>query len=219
MSTTYDSMVLEASAHLIGCPNAIIASYYRKMATELCDFSRVWRAAATPITLVSGTFSYALVSPVTYAEVICPIGVGKVFTVLGAKADVNFMSYEMTREQYSAWPEKGTGTPQVYTRLDSNNVLLAPVPDGVFTTLKFDVLLRPTAVSTVWDDSLTNEFRRALFHGVVGELMLMPGRPWTDNKLALMHGKQWAYYRSLARTRATHDFNTSSVSVQMRPMA
>lgn len=219
MSTTFDSMVLEASVHLPGCPNAVVSSYYRKMATELCGFARVWRAAAVPITLIAGTYSYPLVSPVAYAEVICPIGVGKVFTAAGAKADVKFMPYETTRIQYPAWPELGTSTPQVFTRLDSNNILLAPVPDGVYATLALNVILRPTAVATVWDDAMYNEFRRALFHGVVGEIMMMPGRPWSNDKMAIMHGKEWVHYRTTARIRATHDYNTSSVSVQMRPMA
>ena len=219
MSTTFDSMVLEASSHLSGCPNAVISVYYRKMATELCDFSRVWRAAAAPITLVAGTYAYPLVSPVTYAEIICPVGGMTVFTAAGAKANVQFLSYEATRLRYPSWPELNPGTPQVFTRLDSNNVLLAPVPDGVFATLTMNVLLRPTATATVWDDSVYNEFRRALFHGVLSELMFMPGRPWTNDKLAVMHGKQWGHYRSAARIRAAHDFNTSSVSVQMRPLA
>lgn len=219
-TVTFDSMIYEASPHLQGCPNPTLTAYYRKMATELCDFARVWRYVLAPITIVPGTYSYTLPAPYSYSEVICALGDADAFTAAGVKSKVSFAPYDEVLSLYPNWPDSASGSPRVYTRLEATKTaLLAPVPDATTSTIRFRVALRPLSTATLWDEDLYNEYKRALLHGVLHELMSLPDRPWSNEKLSLYHGKQWAHYKHLARIRAGHDFTTSSRTVAMRPMA
>ena len=63
------------------------------------------------------------------------------------------------------------------------------------------------------------EFNRAIFHGTLHELLMMPERSWTDAKTAMYHGKQWTYLLGAARLRGETGFNAGSLAASMRPFA
>jgi hypothetical protein len=215
-TVTFKSMITEASPYLQGCPDYVIETTYRRRVEEICRRARVWRGALTDITLVPGTYTYAPASPLAYADVITVRSATT--TISGSKRELNWQTYDAVQGLYPAWPENLSGTPLVFTRQDLASILLAPVPDTA-GTLKTYGDLRPTDAATVWDSVMYSEHRDALFHGVLGTLMGAANRPWSDGKGALTHSKEWNFRLNSARIRADRDYNSGSISVQMRPLA
>ena len=215
-AVTFASMVPDLSAFLQGCPNPAIERTLRKIATDLCQRARVWRAELPDISMVIGTQEYTPASPVVYGEF---VEIVTARTTIGTTyRDLKAASYEKTRRMYPEWPMAADGSPTHVTTRTPGTVMLAPTPDTTGTLSIYGVL-RPTATADSWDTQMYREFHRELFHGVMSELQMMPDRSWTDEKMAAYHGKQWTYLLNLARDRSERDYNSGSLSVQMRPAA
>ena len=165
---------------------------------------------------MAGDYQYTLSSTTVTGEVIDVVSAST--TVAGTTHDIVFRSLDVVKRSYPSWPVDTDGDAQVFTKIDVDTVALAPVPDTAGTMTPY-VCLRPTAGATVWPTSLYRMHARAIFHGVLHDLMMMVDRPWSDDKKSLYHGKQWTYLLSAARIRADRGFNTADVSVTMVPMA
>lgn len=213
----YKSMLQEASVHLIGCPDYAIENAYKNVIRELCERGRVWRGDLSDINIVSGTYTYAPVSPLTHAEVVAVVSASTL--IAGVKKPLPFRQLDAVRSAWPTWPETATGEPVVFTRMDNATMSVAPVPATTAGVIKSFGALRPTNASTVWDLDLYYEFKDTLLHGVLHKLFLLPQRPWTDLKMAEYHGKQWTFKLNEARIRAERGFNTDTSQVQMRPLA
>lgn len=214
--TSFSTIAVDCSAHVRGCPTPVIAAAVKRVVTDLCDRAHVWREYAEDVPLVVGTYEYTLV-PTTLT--------GEINDVLSATTTIGTTTHAIVYQplaqvhrMYPNWPGDAAGDAQVYTKPLLDTIWLAPVPDtaGVMTPY---VSLRPTPAATEWPASLASKFARVVLHGALHDLMLMPDRPWTNDKLAMYHGKQWTYLLSSARVAAERGFNTSDVSVQMVPMA
>ncbi len=215
-AVTFASMVPDISAFLQGCPNPAIERTLRKVATDLCQRARVWRADLPAITLVAGTTDYTPTSPVAYGEFMEPV-FGRT-TVGTAVTELKWCSYEKTRRLYPEWPLDSDGPSQIMTSRTPGQIMLAPTPDAAGTLAIYGVL-RPTATADSWDAQMYREFHREMFHGTLYELMTMAERSWSNANLGQHHGKQWTYLLAMARDRAERDYNSDGLMVQMRPAA
>lgn len=212
----FDAMVDDMSAFLPGCPTPTIARIAKKIITDLCQRGKVWQEDLVQQPLAVNQLNYAPISPFAYA--VCT-DVTQAYTVVaGEKRDLTLQKYASVQRYFPNWPDNEPGAAQFFTARTVGEILLAPVPD-VAGTLYTRGYLRPSATADVWDADLYDEFSREVFHGVLHELMLMPNRSWTDQKLAMVHGKQWTYLLSCARIRATKAYNVDDTAVEMRPFA
>jgi hypothetical protein len=213
----FADMVPDLSAFLPGCPSLVIERTIRKIATDLCQRAKPWTLDMVPITLVPAQTEYDLTSPASYAE---PTDVVEAFILFpdGTKVDLEWLSYAAVRRAYPSWPQDSEGQPKYLTSSEVGKVLLAPVPEAT-GDLYIRAVVRPTATATVWEQWLYDEFKRAVFHGTLHELMLMPERSWFNEKTGMYHGKQWTFLLSAARDRAQRGYNVDSIGVEMRPFA
>lgn len=213
----FDDMVEDMSAHLPGCPSPTIAKTIKKIIVDLCQRGKVWEADLEPINILAGDAGYALESPVAYGE--CTDVVQAFAVVDGKRTPVTWcQTVAGIRAHYPGWPDESEGTPTHATSAGPGLVLFAPTPDAA-GTIELRGKLRPTKDATEWDAALYNEFARAIFHGVLYELMLMPNRGWSDAKLAIAHGKHWTHLLAAARYRAESGYNIGSLAADPRPLA
>lgn len=216
--TTFASVVPEMSAFLPGCPSLVIESTIRKIVADLCQRGRVWEDDVTSFPTAIGVYVYTLTPAVSYAEIIEPA------RLWSTRADdTTFDITRLTRAKmarvHPGWPVNDDGEPQHYQPgATPAELKLAPVPDAVIT-IQARAKLRPTATAAEWPDYLYREHHRAVFHGVLHELMGMPNRTWSDAKLAVYHGKQWTYLLSQATIRAAQEYGSEDLTVEMRPFA
>lgn len=217
----FSALIPEIAPHVHGVPNPVATHYIRKVVTDLCERAKVWRVQLADVVLTPGDYTYDLVSPVAGTEVSVILDAKMLLTAAGTTRNLGIISDDQARVLYPLWPDLNALTePRSVTRSTSSEFHVAPVPGSDDTyTLKLFAAIRPTPAATGWDEALFNEFRRAVFHGVLHELMMMPDRPWSNDKLAMYHGKQWDYLLYNARAKANKGFSPASVSVKMNPWA
>lgn len=221
-TTAFSTMVDDISAFVPGCPSPVIERTIRKTVTDLCQRAKVWEVDLTPVTLTSGEYQYPLESPYSYADVtditaasISPDGV--------SRTTVRWVPLQTLRMTRPSWPDDDAGQPMYVSVSEPADLLVAPVPEATMP-LYLRANLRPTATATEWPTYLHDEFRRVVFHGTLHELLMMPGRSWsqadkTSAATAAYHGKQWVFLLNAARHRANTGYNARSLSVQMTPFA
>lgn len=216
--TTFASMVLDTSAFLPGCPSLVIENTTRKIVTDLCQRGRVWEDDTNAISVLAGGYAYTIAPTVVYAEVIEPTRLWSV-RADGTSFDIHRLTRARMAALHPSWPLDDSGEPQHYQPgATPADVKLAPVPD-VAITVQVRAKLRPTSTATEWPEYLYREHHRAVFHGVLHELMSMPNRTWTDAKMAVYHGKQWTYLLSQATIRASQEYGSDDLTIEMRPFA
>jgi len=218
----FTNYVTDVSPHVEGCPTAVIAATIRKIFIDLCQRGKVWRVPLTDVPLVAGTSSYTLASPITGTEVSAILNVqwykATVPTVI---KNLEITTSEVINSMYPDWPNTATpGEPRVLFQTSPSAFCIAPVPDALDTyTVKLTAAIRPTTTAANVEDALMNEFRREWFHGTLCELMTMPNRVWSNDKMATYHGKQWTYLLSSARARVNKGFGRTPINVRPRPWA
>ena len=212
----FDAMVDDISAFLPGCPGPTISRTARKIVVDMCQRAKVWHEDFVPTALVANQVAYPLLPPVPYA--VCTDVTSGYTIVAGQKKDLTWAQLPAVRQRYPNWPNDLPSEPQYMTWATVGELLLAPVPDAA-GTLYLRGYLRPSPTATEWDADLYDEFKRVVFHGVLYELMLMPNRTWSDPKAGTLHGRQWTQLLAAARDRSQRGFNTTDLSVEMRPFA
>jgi hypothetical protein len=215
-AVTFASMVPDISAFLPGCPDLTIERTARKIVTDLCQRGKVWRDDLTPLTLVVSQEEYTPATTVAYAAFSDVLA--SYIVVNGGRKDLKWTSYDKVRRMFSQWPLGDDGEPTVVTSRVPGKIMFALTPDAAYVCYIY-ACLRPTPTADIWDADLYAEFHRAIFHGVLSELMALPNRSWTDAKAAMLHGRQWTYLLNSAKDRADRGFNVDSMSVEMRPFA
>lgn len=209
---TLASMLPDVSAHVPGCPTPVIEFTMRKIITDLCQRAKVWTVELDPITLVAGTATYVLASPLAYAEI---ADIRRV-RVTGTHEPLEWKSPSTLDLMY---PEPVDGPPRYFaTSALDTSITVAPTPTEAGVA-RVTVTLRPTDTATQWDLALYREFKRCVFHGVLAELLAMPLRSWTDAKTALTHEKRWVNLVSEARWRADTAYTPHALRVEARPFA
>lgn len=221
-TTAFSTMVDDISAFVPGCPSPVIERTIRKTVTDLCQRAKVWEVDLTPVTLVAGTYSYPLAAPYAYAEV-TDVQTASISTDGVSRVPLRWIPLSSLRLTRPSWPADDAGQPMYITTAEPDELLVAPVPEATMP-LYLRANLRPTATATEWPTYLHDEFRRVVFHGTLHELLMMPGRSWsqadkTSAATAAYHGKQWVFLLNAARHRANTGYNARSLSVQMTPFA
>ena len=83
------------------------------------------------------------------------------------------------------WRTTGA-TPKYYTQVDTEQLILAPVPpDNVANGLTMTLVLQPSQSATGFPKWIFNQYIYALADGAISKLMLMPGKPWSDAAVGL----------------------------------
>jgi hypothetical protein len=218
---TYASVFGDVSPSVPGVPDVVLQFYMNKVTIDLCERAKVWRVNYAGIPLVDSQNTYTVTSPVAQTE-LSTILTAKVY--LGTAAlwkDLDVVTTEQVFMLYPAWPQTTeVKEPKWVTRLDEASVSVIPTPDSAQPyTMHLYCAIRPTMASTGLDSTVYATYRRAIYHGVLHELMLMPKRPWSDDGRAQYHGKQWEYMVNSARARANKSFGRADTIVTPSPWA
>lgn len=213
--------VSEISPHLAGCPTAVMVQYLRKVFTDMCERTLCWRTDLDAITLSSAASSYPLVSPVAGTDVYLLTQARLRDVDADTVSTLSLTTPEIAYSRYPDFPnDAATGTPQIAFCESPLQVSVAPLPPDTPTyELELKAALRPSSTATTVDQEIFEQFKRAVFHGALHELMTLPKRAWSNKDLAGFHGKQWEYFLYSARARANKGFGRSNLTAVMRPWA
>ena len=215
------SYTTDIAPHVDGCPTAVIAQYVRKVVIDLCERAKIWRVTLTPVTLTATVGNYALLSSVAETEVSSLLDGAQIsrLSLPGVAQPIGVKTEEYVYKKFPDWPNSASaGSPGIVFRSSAAMFSTAPVPDSLDTyAVTLRAAIRPTTTAVNVEDSIMSEFKRAWFHGTVHELMMLPNRVWSNDKLALYHGKQWEFFLNNARAKVNKGFGRAALNVRQRP--
>jgi hypothetical protein len=197
----YSDLVPQIMPSVPGASQPLIVNQIRATAVEVCERTLAWRYELADVALVQATYSYAYVPP-SGAEV---------HSIFTASINTNIVLKNATMETFQRqWPDYPSSdatkqsSPQYFMTISPNAYQIIPVPDGATTyTLKMHAALRPTKASTGFDEIFFNDLEQVIIHGVLQELLVLPGQMWSDRELAAYHAKQFVFGVAERRARAT----------------
>jgi hypothetical protein len=199
-----------------GCPQPVIEQYIRDAAIEVCERTLAWRYQQPTIRLTQGVFEYPYETP-TEAEVHAFLTA----SVNGVKLHVTTL--DDISDMHPDWPSKESGkrsNPRYILQIDQDNFAVAPIPDAsVPYDVNMFVALKPLRTSTGMDKTAFDDLENVIMHGALQQLLVMPGKNWSDRELAAYHAKQYLSKTVERRARANIGAGRASVTVQMRPLA
>ena len=95
---------------------------------------------------------------------------------------------------------------------------VAPLPDDSQRyELKMIVALKPLRDASGMDKTAFDDLENVIVHGALQNLLVLPGKYWSDRELAAYHAKQYLSKITERRARANLGAGRASMSVQMRP--
>lgn len=145
----------------------------KRTVIEFCAGSWIWQVFMDPVSVRAAVNEYDL-EPETGADVSAVVSAELDGTPLSAKAPT-WLHREIPR-----W-RTVTGTPKYFTQLNTETVLLAPLPqESSNRGLTLTIAQQPSQNADSFPAWIYNQFADALINGAVSRLMLMTGRPWAD---------------------------------------
>lgn len=191
----YSEMLDEVLPSLSADPSdPVTENAIKRSVIDFCARSWVWRHLPDPLDVSAGEAAY---------DIELPAG-SDVAALMNVAIDgfplVN-KSVDWLDASYPGW-RTTTGTPQYYTQIDTEQLILACVPDTNGTgALSLTLSLQPSQSATSFPKWIFNQFLYTLVDGAMAKLLLMPNKPWTDLGNGQMRLE--SYDRGIANARAS----------------
>ena len=210
----FDTLVQSLVISVPTCPFPVIEKHVRENAILVCERTLAWRYLQPPITLSPGLYDYPYENP-PQSEVHAFLTV----TVNGYP--VRPVTIEEMLGLYPNWPENAfshMGTPRYVTQIDVDNFAVAPTPNrGTRYDISMILALKPLRDATGMEESALDDLEDVISHGALRDLLILPGKPWSDRELASYHAQQFNLKINERRARA--NLGTGRATVAVRPRA
>lgn len=174
MATTKYSDLLDDVLPSLGAdPSDPVTEYAIKRAViDFCAGSWVWKIFPDNITTTANEAAYDLEPPAG----------ADIATIVSIELDgvpLTNKSPEWLNQNLPGW-RTTQATPKHYTQVDTEQVILAPLPPSSTSVLTLTLALQPSQASTGFPSWIASQFMYAIADGALSRLMLMPNKPWTD---------------------------------------
>jgi hypothetical protein len=184
----------QVQPYLPNCPRAVMIVAIRQSAIDFCQKSMFWRMEMEPLITVAGIREYELDFP---PETI----VVSVRAMTYDGRPIKEKDIDELDACRSHW-RTDQGTPDAFVYRDPATVLLSKEPQES-VELAATLALKPTQTALTCGDILFDEYMNGIAAGAIAQLMLQPGKPWTQPQLAATFGASYTADVEQARVRAT----------------
>lgn len=170
----YSELIDEVLPALAADPSdPVTENAIKRAVIEFCSSSWIWKYMPDPIDVVSGEAYYDL-EPLTGTDITT------IMDVLHNNVPITPKTTTQLDNEIPGW-RTTKATPKYYTQVDTEQVILAPIPaDNIATGLTMTLVLQPSQSATGFPKWIFNQYIYALADGAISKLMLMPGKPWSD---------------------------------------
>ncbi|CAB4122884.1 hypothetical protein UFOVP33_71 [uncultured Caudovirales phage] len=170
----YSDLIDDVLPSLGADPSDPVTEYAIKRACiEFCNLSWVWKHLPDPINVKGGQAYYDLESP-------ADTDISAVMDAAHNTVPLNSKSVAWLDAQLPGW-RTSRAVPKYYTQLDTEQLILAAVPDSdIKGGLTLTLALQPAQSATGLPKWIFNQYLYTLADGAIARLMLMPNKPWTD---------------------------------------
>lgn len=203
----FSSQAWQVRSEVPGVPEPILTYRYAQAVKEFLQLSEAWR-----VTLPA---TYDFVDGEDFPDVSADLPVGayvirplSVRWVVGSSCSLPFIPRDQLERAETDWESLVDGTPRGWTITQPGKFRMFPlatttVPDAIRLRVALGITV-PAAVSL--PEELMREWDNAFAAGALMNLLKMPGKDWTDLKLAGAYGEQFLDYVTQARARAAADY-------------
>lgn len=170
----YSDLVSEVLPYLSADPSdPVTEKAIQRTIIDFCAGSWVWQSLPDPISVIANINTYDL-EPDT-GSVVAAVLAAEVDGVPLKSRTVLWLNKEIPRWRTT------TGTPKYFTQLDTETLMLAPLPQASQQNgLTLTVAYKPSQSAKDFPAWIFEQFADKLINGAIARLMLMPERPWTD---------------------------------------
>jgi hypothetical protein len=188
--------VSDIRPYLPECPDVLIRGAILDAAVKFCEHSLCWQDTMDVQVTVSER-DITLSTDDDDILVVRPMWVGNEDGgELEAKVP-HWLDRNVADWRYS------TGTPKYYTMpLRGTMLWIVPHTDTAMT-LDLMVALKPGPDSIEGPDDLYYDYREAVQSGAIAALAGIPNKPWTSDKLMVLHDTNFNRWRDIALVRAS----------------
>lgn len=145
----------------------------KRSVIEFCAGSWIWQYLPDPIDVAAGENVYDL-EPPPGADITT------IMDVSYNRVPLTDKSLTWLDQELPGW-RSTRATPKYFTQVDTEQVILAPLPDtNLSGGLVMTLALQPSQSATSFPKWIFNQYIYTLADGAVSKLMLMPGKGWTD---------------------------------------
>lgn len=196
-----------------GCPLPIAQMALMRAAITLCSETDAWQEVQDPIQLIDGETSYQVDAP-SGAEL------RRVLSVWTPSGELKAIPSGQVSDILPNWQSATGSEPMFYVGVQgSPEIHIYPRPynmaaGGVAITVKASY--KPKLSSTTLPDSLVSENFEALLAGTKANLMITPGRAWSNPQLAGFYKTEFENAIVDVRIKAMHDGVQGSITARPR---
>jgi hypothetical protein len=190
----YSDLIDDVLPSLAADPSDPVTEYAIKRACiDFCNGSWIWQYLPDPIDVEAGEAYYDL-EPEMGADVSAVMDVSHNNVPLKAKT-LQWLDAELP-----GW-RTTQAVPKYYTQVDTDQIILAAVPDSSITEgLTMTLALQPSQTAVGLPKWIFNQYIYTLAAGALSRLMLMPNKPWSDVQNGAMHAAN--FQGAIANARA-----------------
>lgn len=175
----YADLIDDVLPHLAADPSdPVTENAIKRTVIEFCMGSWIWKAFPDPVNVKAGVNTYDL-EPDTGTDVT---------TVLAAELDglpLKARDIPVLNAEIPRW-RTVSGTVKYFTQLDTETIILAPLPDVTIAKgLTLTLALQPNQKADGFPAWIYNQYIYSLVDGAVARLMLMPNKGWSDTATGL----------------------------------
>lgn len=206
----YRDLFWQVRTELPGVPEPLMFFNYAEAVREFCKRSLAWQySLASPLDLADDT-----AWPTVTAGTHIPTGT-YVVQPLRLKWDDGTIITFRTRDQLDCedgdWEQLTGSRPKNWTITEPGQYRVYPLLSTATTAqLYMRVALAPTvsvaAARTSMPEEIVNEWSTVWAHGALSKLMKIPGKDWTNVRLAAAYGDQFDEEIKDAKSRAAADY-------------
>lgn len=208
-------LVPRVATSVVGAPNPLIEQYIRDAAIEVCEKALVWRYDQPLIRLTPNVYDYPY-EPPSQSEVHAVLT-----AYLNDQSKLQLVTLDDLHDQCPQWPNGDSrGAPTMVAQLDSDNFVVAPIPDDVRSyDIHMVVALKPLREAAFMDKTVLDDIEQVVIHGALQHLLVLPDKNWTNKELGAYHAQQYIYKTAERRARANLGNARGSLFVQQRSFA
>ena len=175
----FADLITLVTPHLSADPSEpVVEAAIKRAAIEFCGASWIWTYLPDAIDVVAGTQDYDI-------EIPNGTELAAVLAVKHAGIPLENRSIDWLNQNIENWRSE-KGTPTNFTQVDTEQVLLARVPDTSLTAgLEMEIALQPSVKSKDMPGWIATRYQYQIAEGAIGHLMLMAGKPWTNEAQAI----------------------------------
>lgn len=209
---SFIALLKAVQADVPGCPGPYVYSAIAKTARDLCDKAGIWKYQSQTANMADGTSEITLTIPAT-ADLV------SVEYILFDSAEL----IQTSERELSSWDEDwrtAEGDPtHFYTKMPSDKVRLYPIPNRtVSSAFQYELTLKPKLTATSLDDWMCEQFGETIQAGAVYELLVMPGRPWSNPELAAHNRQRYRAGLYEARHKKLTDYASQNLNILPDPL-